>query len=172
MVVLEESVNVVCWHVSFYLGFFLKERKNTIFLNYSLILNKLSKYITFAASLEKSEMRIAVVGTGYVGLVTGTCFAETGNQVTCVNIDEKKVESLRAWKITIYKPGLETLFECNIRQERLVFTTSLSRHKRCSNYISCPAYPTGRRRLCRSSIRTVCSRAVRPYARAIHSYHW
>ncbi|MFB0908543.1 MAG: UDP-glucose 6-dehydrogenase, partial [Spirosomataceae bacterium] len=58
-------------------------------------------------------MRIAVVGTGYVGLVTGTCFAETGNYVTCVDIDVKKVESLRKGKITIYEPGLETLFERN-----------------------------------------------------------
>lgn len=71
-------------------------------------------------------MRIAVVGTGYVGLVTGTCFAETGNHVTCVDIDEKKVEKLRNGKITIYEPGLEMLFERNIRHQRLEFTTSLS----------------------------------------------
>ena len=50
-------------------------------------------------------MKIAVVGTGYVGLVTGTCFAETGNHVTCVDIDEKKVEKLRNKQITIYEPG-------------------------------------------------------------------
>ncbi|MTI21406.1 UDP-glucose/GDP-mannose dehydrogenase family protein [Fulvivirga sp. RKSG066] len=70
-------------------------------------------------------MKIAVVGTGYVGLVTGTCFAETGNTVTCVDIDEKKVESLNNGKITIYEPGLEALFERNIQQERLHFTTDL-----------------------------------------------
>lgn len=70
-------------------------------------------------------MKIAVVGTGYVGLVTGTCFAETGNTVTCIDIDEKKVESLNNGKITIYEPGLEALFERNIKQERLHFTTDL-----------------------------------------------
>lgn len=70
-------------------------------------------------------MKIAVVGTGYVGLVTGTCFAETGNHVTCIDIDEKKVERLRNKQITIYEPGLEVLFERNIRQGRLDFTTSL-----------------------------------------------
>ncbi|GAA5035729.1 UDP-glucose 6-dehydrogenase [Marivirga lumbricoides] len=70
-------------------------------------------------------MKIAVVGTGYVGLVTGTCFAETGNHVTCVDIDEKKVNKLQQGIITIYEPGLEVLFERNIRQKRLEFTTSL-----------------------------------------------
>lgn len=71
-------------------------------------------------------MKIAVVGTGYVGLVTGTCFAETGNTVTCIDIDEKKVASLKAGRIPIYEPGLDVLFERNIRQDRLSFTTSLS----------------------------------------------
>ncbi|MFY0605723.1 MAG: UDP-glucose/GDP-mannose dehydrogenase family protein [Cyclobacteriaceae bacterium] len=71
-------------------------------------------------------MKIAVVGTGYVGLVTGTCFAETGNHVTCVDIDEKKVEMLSNKQITIYEPGLEVLFERNIRQGRLDFTTNLA----------------------------------------------
>lgn len=71
-------------------------------------------------------MKIAVVGTGYVGLVTGTCFAETGNFVTCVDIDEKKVESLRRGKITIYEPGLETLFDRNTKEGRLKFTTDLA----------------------------------------------
>ncbi|MBS1489471.1 MAG: UDP-glucose/GDP-mannose dehydrogenase family protein [Bacteroidetes bacterium] len=70
-------------------------------------------------------MNIAVVGTGYVGLVTGTCFAETGNKVTCIDIDEHKIEKLKAGKITIYEPGLDILFERNIRQERLFFTTRL-----------------------------------------------
>lgn len=70
-------------------------------------------------------MKISVVGTGYVGLVTGTCFAETGNTVTCIDIDEKKVASLKAGKMTIYEPGLDVLFERNIRQDRLSFTTSL-----------------------------------------------
>lgn len=70
-------------------------------------------------------MKIAVVGTGYVGLVTGTCFAETGNHVTCVDIDEKKVAKLNNKQITIYEPGLEVLFERNVRQGRLEFTTDL-----------------------------------------------
>jgi UDPglucose 6-dehydrogenase len=70
-------------------------------------------------------MKIAVVGTGYVGLVTGTCFAETGNDVTCVDIDRGKVEKLSNGQITIYEPGLEKLFLRNLREERLRFTTSL-----------------------------------------------
>ncbi len=71
-------------------------------------------------------MKIAVVGTGYVGLVSGTCFAETGNHVTCIDIDEKKVEKLKNGKIPIYEPGLDVLFERNIRQGRLEFTTNLA----------------------------------------------
>jgi UDPglucose 6-dehydrogenase len=70
-------------------------------------------------------MKIAVVGTGYVGLVTGTCFAETGNTVTCIDIDQEKVKRLRSGRITIYEPGLEQLFERNIKQDRLFFTTNL-----------------------------------------------
>lgn len=79
----------------------------------------------FLCPSQEFRMKISVVGTGYVGLVTGTCFAETGNTVTCVDIDEKKVASLKAGKMTIYEPGLDTLFERNIRQGRLFFTTSL-----------------------------------------------
>jgi len=71
-------------------------------------------------------MKIAVVGTGYVGLVTGTCFAETGNKVVCVDIDQPKVEKLSSGQITIYEPGLEKLFLRNIKEERLRFTTSLA----------------------------------------------
>ncbi|MGZ3838261.1 MAG: UDP-glucose dehydrogenase family protein [Flavisolibacter sp.] len=72
-------------------------------------------------------MKITVVGTGYVGLVTGTCLAETGNHVCCVDIDEKKVNKLRNGQITIYEPGLEKLFDRNLKEERLVFTTSLEK---------------------------------------------
>ncbi|MFN5327449.1 MAG: UDP-glucose dehydrogenase family protein [Bacteroidota bacterium] len=70
-------------------------------------------------------MKIAVVGTGYVGLVTGTCFAETGNEVVCVDIDQKKVHSLSRGEITIYEPGLEKIFLRNLKEQRLRFTTSL-----------------------------------------------
>lgn len=71
-------------------------------------------------------MKIAVVGTGYVGLVTGTCFAETGNQVTCVDIDHKKINKLVNGQITIYEPGLEKLFLRNLKEDRLHFTTDLA----------------------------------------------
>jgi UDPglucose 6-dehydrogenase len=70
-------------------------------------------------------MKIAVIGTGYVGLVTGTCFAETGNTVTCVDIDVNKVTKLMSGEITIYEPGLEKIFLRNLKEERLFFTTSL-----------------------------------------------
>jgi len=70
--------------------------------------------------------KIAVIGTGYVGLVTGTCFAETGNQVICVDIDQNKVERMRNGEIPIYEPHLDILFERNIKANRLSFTTSLA----------------------------------------------
>ncbi len=70
-------------------------------------------------------MNIAVVGTGYVGLVTGTCFAETGNHVICVDIDAKKVERMKNGEVPIFEPGLELLFERNTKQGRLHFTTNL-----------------------------------------------
>lgn len=72
-------------------------------------------------------MKIAVVGTGYVGLVTGTCFAETGNHVVCVDIDKQKVERLKNGEIPIYEPHLDVLFERNIKQGRLLFTTDLAK---------------------------------------------
>lgn len=71
-------------------------------------------------------MNIAVVGTGYVGLVTGTCFAETGNNVICVDIDENKVNRMRNGEVPIFEPGLELLFERNTKQGRLSFTTNLA----------------------------------------------
>jgi UDPglucose 6-dehydrogenase len=70
-------------------------------------------------------MKIAIVGTGYVGLVTGTCFAETGSKVICVDIDKEKVNKLTAGQITIYEPGLEKIFLRNIKESRLKFTTLL-----------------------------------------------
>ena len=71
-------------------------------------------------------MNIAVVGTGYVGLVTGTCFAETGNHVVCVDINAEKVQMMKDGKVPIYEPHLDVLFERNIRQGRLSFTTNLA----------------------------------------------
>jgi UDPglucose 6-dehydrogenase len=80
-------------------------------------------------------MKIAVVGTGYVGLVTGTCFAETGNNVTCIDIDVNKVNMLTRGEITIYEPGLEKLFLRNLKEERLHFTTNLADGIRDSSII-------------------------------------
>jgi len=71
-------------------------------------------------------MHLTVVGTGYVGLVSGTCFAEMGNHVTCVDIDERKVEMMRKGQIPIFEPDLDVLFERNLRQGRLSFTTDLA----------------------------------------------
>ena len=68
-------------------------------------------------------MNIAIVGTGYVGLVTGTCFAETGNNVICVDINEEKVKKLQQGTVPIYEPELEHLFERNTKAGRLHFTT-------------------------------------------------
>ena len=71
-------------------------------------------------------MNIAIVGTGYVGLVSGTCFAETGNNVVCIDIDENKVLRMQNGEVPIYEPGLEVLFERNTKQGRLSFTTDLT----------------------------------------------
>ena len=68
-------------------------------------------------------MQIAVIGTGYVGLVVGTCFADTGNDVTCVDLDSDKIANLNAGKIPIYEPGLETMIRHNVQEGRLKFTT-------------------------------------------------
>lgn len=70
-------------------------------------------------------MNIAVIGTGYVGLVSGTCFADSGNDVTCVDIDEEKVQRLKEGEIPIYEPGLKTIFSRCRREDRLHFTTNL-----------------------------------------------
>src|SRR6185436_3963144 len=90
-------------------------------------------------------MNITVIGTGYVGLVTGTCFAETGNHVICVDIDETKVESLRKGKVPIYEPDLETLFKRNIAEKRLSFTTSLAEGIKHAEiiFLALPTPPNG-----------------------------
>ena len=71
-------------------------------------------------------MNIAIVGTGYVGLVSGTCFAEMGANVTCVDVDKQKVEDLQQGRVPIYEPGLDEMVLRNFREERLKFTTDLS----------------------------------------------
>ena len=76
-------------------------------------------------------MNIAVIGTGYVGLVSGTCFAEMGNNVTCIDIDSAKIEKLNKGVIPIFESGLETLVLKNVQNSNLTFTTDL--HKGISN---------------------------------------
>ena len=70
-------------------------------------------------------MKIVVIGTGYVGLVTGTCLAETGNEVLCIDINEDKVKQMQQGEVPIYEPHLDVLFERNIKAGRLKFSTSL-----------------------------------------------
>ena len=71
-------------------------------------------------------MRICVVGSGYVGLVTGTCLAETGNQVTCMDVDEAKIEGLARGRLSIFEHGLREMVIRNLKQERLSFTADLA----------------------------------------------
>ncbi len=71
-------------------------------------------------------MNIAVVGTGYVGLVSGTCFAESGNEVICVDINRERIAELTAGQVPIYEPGLEELVRRNVKEKRLSFTTDLA----------------------------------------------
>jgi len=77
-------------------------------------------------------MKIAVIGTGYVGLVSGTCFAEVGNDVLCVDIDQEKVDKLKQGIIPIYEPGLDALVKSNVESGRLKFTTDIADCRRCS----------------------------------------
>jgi UDPglucose 6-dehydrogenase len=92
-------------------------------------------------------MNLAVVGTGYVGLVAGTCFAESGNDVICVDIDENKIEMLNAGKVPIYEPGLEEMVRRNAQDQRLSFTTDLASSVKNSQIIfiavGTPQGPTG-----------------------------
>jgi UDPglucose 6-dehydrogenase len=90
-------------------------------------------------------MRISVIGTGYVGLVTGTCLAENGNQVTCIDIDSAKIDMLKAGKCPIYEPDLELYLERNIKHQRLSFTTDLAAGLRDSVvvFLALPTPPNG-----------------------------
>ena len=97
--------------------------------------DKTLNYITNSIKEFCRSMNIAVIGTGYVGLVTGTCLAETGNHVICVDIDAEKVQKMKDGEVPIYEPGLEVLFERNIRQGRLKFTTEIEGAVEASNII-------------------------------------
>lgn len=91
-------------------------------------------------------MKITMVGTGYVGLVTGTCFAEFGHHVTCVDKDNSKIESLRKGRIPIYEPGLEALVNKNVAENRLIFTTQLGNAvKNCEAVFIAVGTPASRR---------------------------
>ena len=95
-------------------------------------------------------MKIAVIGTGYVGLVTGTCLAETGNDVTCVDCDRKKIDMLNAGQIPIYEPGLAELVARNVADGRLRFTTDLAAAADGPAGVPGRGHAAGRRRLGRS----------------------
>ena len=82
-------------------------------------------------------MRIAIVGSGYVGLVSGTCFAEMGIKVTCIDTNPEKIERLQNGKVPIYEPGLDDLVRRNVEAGRLHFTTDLSSSGRAFRSIRC-----------------------------------
>ncbi|WP_138430281.1 UDP-glucose dehydrogenase family protein [Fodinibius saliphilus] len=102
-------------------------------------------------------MKLAVIGTGYVGLVSGTCFADSGNDVTCVDIDAKKVEELKEGNVPIYEPGLETIFERSIREGRLRFTTEMEQAVREADiiFLCLPTPPGGDGQADLSAVMTV-----------------
>src|SRR4029078_12518743 len=91
--------------------------------------------LSLSESVSYCEMKIAVVGTGYVGLVLGACLAENGNTVACVDKDESKVKTLTAGKMTMYEPGLEEIVRRNVAEERLTFTTDLPSSVRASDIV-------------------------------------
>ena len=72
-------------------------------------------------------MKLCIIGTGYVGLVSGVCFSDVGNKVYCVDKDKKKIDLLKNGKVTIYEPGLEEILKRNLRQKRLIFTSDLKK---------------------------------------------
>ena len=72
-------------------------------------------------------MKVAVIGTGYVGLVAGTCFSDTGNEVICVDVDKNKIDNLNQGHIPIYEPGLEEMIKRNVREDRLKFSTDIEK---------------------------------------------
>src|SRR5476651_2505786 len=91
--------------------------------------------LSLSESVSYCEMKIAVVGTGYVGLVLGACLAENGNTVACVDKDESKVASLKAGKMPIYEPGLEEIVLRNQHEDRLAFTTDLPAAVKASDIV-------------------------------------
>jgi len=113
-------------------------------------------------------MKLAMIGVGYVGLVAGTCFAESGNDVTCVDIDEKKIEMLKAGKVPIYEPGLEEMVRRNFEDQRLSFTTDLPSAVKNSQIIfiavGTPQGPTGHANL------EYVEATARGIARAMNSF--
>ena len=81
-------------------------------------------------------MKLCVIGTGYVGLVSGTCFSDLGNKVTCVDIDKNKINKLNSGIIPIYEPGLEVILKRNIEANRITFTSELEKLSSSTNSIS------------------------------------
>ena len=86
------------------------------------------------------SMKVSIFGTGYVGLVTGTCFAEMGNDVLCLDIDEKKVNSLKAGVVPIFEPGLAPLIKQNFSKKTLKFSSNLEKSSRAQVPISSPKF--------------------------------
>ena len=80
-------------------------------------------------------MKVAVVGTGYVGLVAGTCFSDTGNEVVCVDVNKEKIDMLNRGEVPIYEPGLEEMIKRNVREERLSFSTDIETAVKASKII-------------------------------------